>query len=82
LFRLLGLHPGPDMTVDAAASLAGIAAGQARALLAELARGHLLSEHRPGRYAFHGLLRAYAREQAHAHDDHSARSAAVAQVVG
>ena len=82
LFRLLGLHPGPDMTVDAAASLAGIAADQTRALLAELTRGHLLSEHRPGRYAFHGLLRAYAREQAHAHDDDSARSDAVARVLG
>ena len=51
LFRLLGLHPGPDMTVNAAACLAGIA-GQARALLAELTRGNLLTEHRPGRYAF------------------------------
>ena len=33
-------------------------------MLAELTRGHLLSEHRPGRYAFHDLLRAYATEQA------------------
>ena len=81
LFRLLGLHPGPDMTVGAAACLAGIAAGQARALLAELTRGNLLTEHRPGRYAFHSLLRAYAREQAHAHDDDSARGDAAARVL-
>ena len=73
LFRLLGLLPGPDMTVGAAASVAGIAPCRARALLAELTRGHLLTEHRPGRYAFHDLLRAYAREQAHAHDDDGAR---------
>jgi hypothetical protein len=71
LFRLLGLHPGPDITIAAAASLAGIPAEQARVLLAELARAHLLAEYRPGRYAFHDLLRAYATEQALAHDDAS-----------
>ena len=37
-------------------------APQARRLLAELARAHLLTEHAPGRYAFHDLLRAYAAE--------------------
>ena len=68
LFRLLGLHPGPDISVAAAASLAAILLGQARALLAELARAHLLTEHRPGRYAFHDLLRAYATELAQADD--------------
>jgi len=82
LFRLLGLHPGPDITVGAAASLAGIAPDQARAMLAELARGHLLTEHRPGRYAFHDLLRAYAAEQAHARDDDAARHDAVGRVLG
>ena len=81
MFRLLGLHPGPDMTVSAAASLAGIAPDRARALLAELTRGHLLSEHRPGRYAFHDLLRAYATEQALDHDDDDARRAAVGRLL-
>ena len=36
-----------------------------RRLLRELARAHLITEHHPGRYAFHDLLRAYAAEQAH-----------------
>src|SRR5262249_42828773 len=66
LFRLLGLHPGPDISASAAASLAGIAPDQATTLLAELARAHMLTEQLPGRYAFHDLLRAYAAEQAHA----------------
>jgi tetratricopeptide (TPR) repeat protein len=70
---MLGLHPGPDVSLTAAASVAGIPAGQARALLAELARAHLLTEHSPGRYAFHDLLRAYAAEQAHACEDDDAR---------
>jgi DNA-binding SARP family transcriptional activator/tetratricopeptide (TPR) repeat protein len=81
LFRLLGLHPGRDIGAAAAASLAGTPPGQARVLLAELCRAHLLSEHRPGRYAFHDLLRAYATEQAHAHDGADVREAAVGRVL-
>jgi len=64
LFQLLGLHPGPDATAAAAASLAGLEPGHARRLLRELTHAHLLTEHSPGRYAFHDLLRAYAAEQA------------------
>ena len=81
LFRLLGLHPGPDIAVAAAASLAGIERGPARARLAELTRAHLLAEHAPGRYAWHDLLRAYAAEQAHAHDSPQVRAAAVHRVL-
>ncbi len=66
MFRLLGLHPGTDITEPAAASLAGVHAGQARGLLRELARANLLAELAPGRYAFHDLLRAYAARQANA----------------
>jgi DNA-binding SARP family transcriptional activator len=81
MFRLLGLHPGPDIAVTAAASLAAVPPGQARALLAELKRAHLLAEHAPGRYAFHDLLRAYAGELACAHDDRDAQDAAVGRVL-
>ena len=81
LFRLLGLHPGPDIAVAAAASLAGIERGPARARLAELTRAHLLAEHAPGRYAWHDLLRAYAAEQAHTHDSPQVRAAAVHRVL-
>lgn len=64
MFRLLGIHPGPDITVPAAASLAAVPPGQARNALAELVHTHLLTEHAPGRYMFHDLLRAYAAELA------------------
>jgi len=60
LFRLLGLHPGPDISAAAAGSLTGCARTSTRALLAELAGASLLTEHAAGRYAFHDLLRAYA----------------------
>jgi tetratricopeptide (TPR) repeat protein len=63
MFRLLGLHPGRDVTVPAAAALAGVAVPRARAALTALARAHLLGEHAPGRYGCHDLLRAYAAEQ-------------------
>jgi DNA-binding SARP family transcriptional activator/Tfp pilus assembly protein PilF len=64
LFRLLGLHPGPDIDTPAAASLAGLPIRQIRSLLAELAQMHLVVERAAGRYEFHDLLRAYAAELA------------------
>lgn len=64
LFRLLGLHPGPDIATLAAASLAGLPEQDTHTLVTELTRAHLLTEHTPGRYQFHDLLRAYATEQA------------------
>ncbi|MFS8101369.1 tetratricopeptide repeat protein [Lentzea alba] len=64
MFRLLGVHPGPDISWRASASLAGLPFDETRALLSELTRAHLLTEHRPGRFAFHDLLRVYAVEQA------------------
>lgn len=64
LFRLLGVHPGPDIGVAAAASLAGVSLAQARAALAELTRAHLLEQPAPNRFALHDLLRVYAADQA------------------
>jgi DNA-binding SARP family transcriptional activator/tetratricopeptide (TPR) repeat protein len=77
LFRLLGLHPGPQVTPVAAASLLGAPVRQARPLLAELARAHLVTESSPGRYGFHDLLRAYATEFVHAEDSEDVRHEAV-----
>jgi transcriptional regulator with XRE-family HTH domain len=64
LFRLLGLHPGPNISTLAAASLAGLPEHDTRNLLAELTRAYLLEESTPERYQFHDLLRAYANEKA------------------
>jgi DNA-binding SARP family transcriptional activator len=63
VFRLLGSHPGPDVSVGAAASLAGLPRPQARRALAELAAASLLTERAAGRYVLHDLLHAYAAEQ-------------------
>jgi len=76
LFRLLGLHPGPDMALPAVAALAGMQPERARVVLAELAQGHLVTEPLPGRYAFHDLLRAYATELVVEHDSDETRRTA------
>jgi tetratricopeptide (TPR) repeat protein len=64
LFRLMGTHPGPDITLAAAASLAGWSAIQTRQTMDELERAHLVTRQPPGRYSYHDLLRIYARELA------------------
>jgi tetratricopeptide (TPR) repeat protein len=77
MFRLLGLHPGPDISVPAAASMASVPGGQAAVILRELARFHLATEHPPGRFALHDLLCAYAAELASTLDSEGERRAAV-----
>jgi DNA-binding SARP family transcriptional activator/Tfp pilus assembly protein PilF len=64
MFRLVGVHPGPDVSVPAAASLASLPEQQAGRALAELVRASMLTEHAAERYSCHDLLRAYAVEQA------------------
>jgi DNA-binding SARP family transcriptional activator/tetratricopeptide (TPR) repeat protein len=81
LFRLLGLHAGPDVTIPAAASLAAVTPAQAAAAVAELADAHLIAEHAPGRYAFHDLLRAYAADLARTTDPEELRDEAVYRVL-
>ncbi|WP_329100599.1 tetratricopeptide repeat protein [Micromonospora sp. NBC_01699] len=80
LFRLLGLHPGPDLSIAAAASLTGVPVAGVRAPLAALTRANLLAEPLPGRYALHDLLRAYALEQLDTNDPDPVREAALGRL--
>jgi hypothetical protein len=73
LFRLIGAHPGPDITPAAAASLAKVPLGEAHRALGELAGAHLLAQRGPSRFACPGLLRLYAAEQARAEAARSGR---------
>ena len=82
LFRLLGVHPGPDATVPAMASLMGLPASHILPMLEELTGGHLVSEHAPGRFTQHDLLRAYSIELARAHETGAGRHAALLRVLG
>jgi DNA-binding SARP family transcriptional activator len=63
MFRLLSIHPGPDISVLTAASLAAAPVPSAREAFRELVDWNLLTEQAPGRFAWHDLLRAYAAEQ-------------------
>ena len=76
-FRLLGLHPGPDMDAYAAAALCGRPVTDTRRALELLARSHLIQPTRPGRYGMHDLLRVYAAWQAERHDGAGDREAAL-----
>ncbi len=63
-FRLLGLHPGADLDLYAAAALLDTTPELARRLLDQLSRAHLIHYTGPDRCAMHDLLRAYARDLA------------------
>ncbi|MEV7597199.1 tetratricopeptide repeat protein [Kitasatospora sp. NPDC089797] len=81
LFRLLGLHPGPQISTAAAASLAGLPPARTRALLEDLHRAHLITAPEQDRYTFHDLLRAYAAEQAAALEPPQERDAATLRML-
>ncbi len=80
LFRLLGLHPGPDIDAYAAAALDGSSLAAARRCLEALYDQHLISEPARGRYRLHDLLREHARTLAAA-DDPAACDAAVGRLL-
>ena len=63
LCALLGLAAGPDISLPAVASLAGLPVTRARAVLRQLDGAHLVQEHLPGRYRMHDIVRLYATEQ-------------------
>jgi DNA-binding SARP family transcriptional activator/tetratricopeptide (TPR) repeat protein len=77
LFRLLGAVTTPDVSTRAAASLAGTPIGETLRAITELSDANLVTEHLPGRYTWHDLLRAYARELVSTVDGEAERAPAV-----
>ncbi|MEY9840409.1 BTAD domain-containing putative transcriptional regulator [Streptacidiphilus sp. EB103A] len=73
MFRLLGLMPGPDLTVDGAAALADATSAESAGLLVSLTDTHLVQERAAGRFGLHDLLRSYARELVSREEAHAAR---------
>ena len=82
LFRLLGLHPGPDFDAAAAAALAGTGDEAAGPVLDRLAEAHLVTEDAAGRFGMHDLLRLFARATCQETDSQADREAAEARLVG
>ncbi|WP_405657130.1 BTAD domain-containing putative transcriptional regulator [Streptomyces sp. NBC_00079] len=81
LLRLLSLHPGPDLSASAAASLAALPPRRTTTLLAKLADAHLMIRPLPNRFVFHDMLKIYASEQLQDHDDADTRAAAVRRLL-
>jgi hypothetical protein len=80
-FRLLGLHPGQDISTAAAAALLNAPLPDTRQVLRTLTGGHLLEETRRDRYQFHDLVRVYAAECADAGEPEAQQSAALCRLL-
>jgi DNA-binding SARP family transcriptional activator len=76
LFRLLARHRGPDISLATSASVLGDDPRTTRAAIAELTRTRLMTEHKPGRFQFHDLVRAYGLELGDELDTDEDRAAA------
>ncbi|MCS7481045.1 tetratricopeptide repeat protein [Umezawaea endophytica] len=77
VFRLLGVQACADSSEQAVVALTRLEPRQVRKSLAFLLDAHLLEEVEHGRYRFHDLLRAYARQQAAEVDSTEDRFAAI-----
>ncbi|KAB8166407.1 helix-turn-helix domain-containing protein [Streptomyces sp. 3MP-14] len=80
-FRLLGLFPGSDIAVEAAAALVDRPSWVARGLLEQLASMHLAEETAWDGWGVHDLLRVYAARLAEEEDPAPERAGAVRRLV-
>lgn len=77
LFRLLALHPGPDISLSAAAACDGRTPRETKRSIAALAGAHLLEQASAlDRYQFHDLIREFAAHCTHVDETADARRAA------
>ncbi|MEO3820969.1 tetratricopeptide repeat protein [Plantactinospora sp. B24E8] len=81
VFRRLGLHPGTDVGLPAAAALAGLDVDRTGEALAVLARVHLVQPVGRCHWGMHDLLRAYAGQVCQAEDPAPDRQAAVTRLL-
>ena len=81
VFRLLGLHPGPEISESAACALTGLPAARLRTTLTALVNANLLDMVGARRYRLHDLLRVYAAERAQDEERGDERRRAVHDVV-
>lgn len=82
LFRRLGLHPGVEISVHAAAALSDTAPEHVRPLLEALADVHLVEATARDRYRAHDLLRDYALELAERQESAEESEAAIQRLLG
>jgi tetratricopeptide (TPR) repeat protein/transcriptional regulator with XRE-family HTH domain len=80
VFGLLGLAPGPDISVPAAASLTGLSLVRVTKILRSLEEASLIGRQAHGRYGMHDMIRRYAVATAEQLSD-DVRAAALRRVV-
>jgi DNA-binding SARP family transcriptional activator/tetratricopeptide (TPR) repeat protein len=75
MFERLGLHPTTQLSVGAAAAMAGMSVAEAARTLDRLQGAHLVEQQSPGRFQLHDLIFMFATELAadlHADDRRAA----------
>jgi len=80
-FGLLGIAPGPDIALPAAAGLLDLPVPTTRSLLRELEHAHLVQRHASDRYRMHDLLTLHAIEQTRDNQTPAARRGALRRLV-
>ncbi|MFF0574471.1 AfsR/SARP family transcriptional regulator [Streptosporangium saharense] len=80
-FRLLGVHPGPDVSIEAVAALTGAPLLKARAVVEALTNAHLLQVGPDVRLSMHDLVRVYAQELGEADGVAGEREAALSRML-
>jgi tetratricopeptide (TPR) repeat protein len=80
-YRWLGLHPGPDFRVGAAAAALETPDEDASELLETLVDASLLHVTETERYYFHDLIRLHARQRAEDKDPPETRTGVVQRIV-
>jgi tetratricopeptide (TPR) repeat protein len=81
LYRLLGLHPGPDFDTGVAAAVLHTSLPSAEPLVDELLGASLLEETGPDCYRFHDLIRLHAVSLVQQEDSSTDRTLAVRRML-
>ncbi|MDQ7802478.1 NB-ARC domain-containing protein [Amycolatopsis sp. A133] len=81
VYRLLGLHPGPQFSLNAAAALAGLTLDAADELLGVLLASNLLQELGNDRYRMHDLVHLHAQAVAERDEPKESGDTAVTRMI-
>lgn len=81
MFRMLGLHPGGPIRIEAAAVLADLPPTHAPGHLSVLASVHLVEQTEQDRFVMHDLVHSYAHELALEHNPGEVNIAAIERLV-
>jgi tetratricopeptide (TPR) repeat protein len=81
MFRVVALHPGPDISLPAAAAAAGTSTRDARRYTDVLVGAFLLEHTAGSRFQMHDLLRAYANAESQTYDAEPERRSVIERMI-